>query len=114
MIDTADFVTERGSPIYTGRRPTEDAACVALARSAGAVIAGKTTTTEFALFTPTVTTNPHDPTRTPGGSSSGSAAAVAAGMVRAAYGTQTVGSVLRPGAFCGVVAWKGSLPVSSW
>ena len=108
VIDTADLPTGRGSPIYTGRRPTEDAACVALARAAGAVVAGKTTTTEFALFTPTATTNPHNGTRTPGGSSSGSAAAVAAGMVRAAYGTQTVGSVLRPAAFCGVVGFKGS------
>jgi len=108
VIDTADLPTGRGSPIYTGRHPTEDAACVALARAAGAVVAGKTTTTEFALFTPTATTNPHNGTRTPGGSSSGSAAAVAAGMVRAAYGTQTVGSVLRPAAFCGVVGFKGS------
>lgn len=108
VIDTADLPTGRGSPIYTGRRPTEDAACVALARAAGAVVAGKTTTTEFALFTPTATANPHDPTRTPGGSSSGSAAAVAAGMVRAAFGTQTVGSVLRPAAFCGVTGFKGS------
>ncbi|MEZ5409321.1 MAG: amidase [Acidimicrobiales bacterium] len=108
VIDTADLPTGRGSPIYTGRRPSEDAACVALARAAGAVVAGKTTTTEFALFTPTATTNPHNGTRTPGGSSSGSAAAVAAGMVRVAYGTQTVGSVLRPAAFCGVVGFKGS------
>lgn len=108
VIDTADLPTGRGSPIYTGRRPSEDAACVALARAAGAVVAGKTTTTEFALFTPTATTNPHNGTRTPGGSSSGSAAAVAAGMVRMAFGTQTVGSVLRPAAFCGVVGFKGS------
>ncbi len=108
VIDTFDFPTERGSPIYRGRRPAADAACVALARSAGAVVAGKTATTEFALFTPTVTTNPHNPARTPGGSSSGSAAAVAAGMVRAALGTQTVGSVLRPAAFCGVVGFKGT------
>ncbi len=108
VIDTADLPTGRGSPIYTGRRPTEDAACVALARAAGAVVAGKTATTEFALFTPTATTNPHNGTRTPGGSSSGSAAAVAAGMVRVAFGTQTVGSVLRPAAFCGVVGFKGS------
>ncbi|MDA3038994.1 MAG: amidase [Actinomycetota bacterium] len=108
VIDTHDFPTERGSPIYRDRRPTADAACVALARAVRAVIAGKTTTTEFALFAPTVTTNPHDPERTPGGSSSGSAAAVAAGMVRAAFGTQTVGSVLRPAAFCGVVGFKGT------
>lgn len=108
VIDTFDFATECGSPIYAGRRPAADAACVALARAAGAVVVGKTATTEFALFNPTVTTNPWDPTRTPGGSSSGSAAAVAAGMVRAAFGTQTVGSVLRPAAFCGVVGYKGS------
>ncbi len=108
VIDTADFPTERGSAIYQGRAPWEDAACVAMVKAAGAVIAGKTTTTEFALFAPTVTTNPHDPERTPGGSSSGSAAAVAAGMVRAAFGTQTVGSVLRPAAFCGVVGFKGT------
>lgn len=108
VIDTFDFPTERGSPIYRNRRPMADAACVALARAAGAVVAGKTATTEFALFTPTVTTNPHHPAHTPGGSSSGSAAAVAAGMVRAALGTQTVGSVLRPAAYCGVVGFKGT------
>lgn len=108
VIDTADFPTERGSAVYRGRRPGADAACVALARAAGAVVVGKTATTEFALFTPAVTTNPHDPGRTPGGSSSGSAAAVASGMVRAAFGTQTVGSVLRPAAFCGVVGFKGT------
>ena len=106
VIDTADFGTERGSPIYRGRRTDNDAACVAMARRAGAVVIGKTTTTEFALFTPAATTNPHDATRTPGGSSSGSAAAVAAGMVRAAFGTQTVGSVIRPAAYCGVVGFK--------
>lgn len=108
VIDTFDFPTERGSPIYRNRRPMADAACVALARAAGALVAGKTATTEFALFTPTVTTNPHQPAHTPGGSSSGSAAAVAAGMVRAALGTQTVGSVLRPAAYCGVVGFKGT------
>ena len=106
VIDTADLPTERGSPIHAGRRPGADAACVALARRAGAVVVGKTATTEFAYMTPTVTTNPHDPTRTPGGSSSGSAAAVADGMVRAALGTQTVGSVIRPAAYCGVVGFK--------
>ncbi|MEL7158502.1 MAG: amidase [Actinomycetota bacterium] len=106
VIDTADLPTERGSPIHAGRTTTNDAACVALARRAGALVVGKTATTEFALFTPTVTTNPHDPERTPGGSSSGSAAAVADGMVRAAFGTQTVGSVIRPAAFCGVVGFK--------
>ncbi len=106
VIDTADLPTERGSPIYRGRTTSNDAACVAVARGAGAVVVGKTHTTEFALFTPTVTTNPHDPDHTPGGSSSGSAAAVADGQVRAAFGTQTVGSVLRPAAYCGVVGFK--------
>ncbi len=106
VIDTADLPTERGSAIYAGRQPPADAACVALARRAGALVTGKTVTTEFALFRPGPTTNPHDPERTPGGSSSGSAAAVADGMVRAAFGTQTVGSVIRPAAFCGVVGFK--------
>jgi len=106
VIDTADLPTERGSPIYAGRATLNDASCVAMARQAGALITGKTATTEFALFTPTVTTNPHDALRTPGGSSSGSAAAVADGQVRAAFGTQTVGSVLRPAAYCGVVGFK--------
>jgi len=106
VIDTADLPTERGSSIYAGRTTENDAACVALARAAGATVVGKTATTEFALFTPTFTTNPHDPTRTPGGSSSGSAAAVADAQVRAAFGTQTVGSVLRPAAYCGVVGFK--------
>jgi Asp-tRNA(Asn)/Glu-tRNA(Gln) amidotransferase A subunit family amidase len=106
VIDTFDLPTERGSPIYAGRTTLNDAACVALAREAGAVVIGKTVTTEFALFTPNVTTNPHNPERTPGGSSSGSAAAVADGQVRAAFGTQTVGSVIRPAAYCGVVGFK--------
>jgi len=106
VINTYDLPTERGSPIYVGNQPTEDAACVALARDAGAVVTGKTVTTEFALFTPNVTRNPHDLNRTPGGSSSGSAAAVADGQVRSAFGTQTVGSVIRPAAFCGVVGFK--------
>ncbi len=106
VIDTADFPTERGSPIHAGRCPTSDAACVALVRAAGAVVAGKTVTTEFALFSPAGTANPYDSSRTPGGSSSGSAAAVAAGMCRMAFGTQTVGSVLRPAAYCGVVGFK--------
>ncbi|MCC6434567.1 MAG: amidase [Acidimicrobiales bacterium] len=106
VIDTAELPTERGSPIYRGRRAGVDAACVALARRAGAVVSGKTATTEFAVLTPTHTTNPHDETRTPGGSSSGSAAAVAAGMVRIAFGTQTAGSVIRPAAFCGVAGFK--------
>ncbi len=115
IIDTVEGTTERGSPIYRGRRAAADAACVALARAAGAVVAGKTATTEFAVLTPTVTTNPHDVTRTPGGSSSGSAAAVAAGMVRVAFGTQTAGSVIRPASFCGVAGFKPtyhSVPIS--
>ena len=106
VIDTADLPTERGSPIYANRSTSNDAACVAGARAAGAVVLGKTVTTEFALFTPNKTTNPHNPDRTPGGSSSGSAAAVADNQVRAAFGTQTVGSVLRPAAYCGVVGFK--------
>jgi amidase len=106
VIDTFDLPTERGSPIYAGRTTLNDAACVALAREAGAVVIGKTVTTEFALFTPNVTTNPHNLAHTPGGSSSGSAAAVADGQVRAAFGTQTVGSVVRPAAYCGVVGFK--------
>jgi amidase len=106
VIDTADLPTERGSPIYANRCTSNDAACVAGARAAGAVVLGKTVTTEFALFTPNKTTNPHNRERTPGGSSSGSAAAVADNQVRAAFGTQTVGSVLRPAAYCGVVGFK--------
>jgi amidase len=111
VIDTADLPTKRGSPIYADRITANDAACVALARRAGALIVGKTVTTEFALIEPGPTTNPHDPERTPGGSSSGSAAAVAAGMVRAGLGTQTVGSVIRPAAFCGVVGFKPTYQV---
>ena len=106
VINTFDLPTERGSPIYRENQPVSDAACVAMAREAGAVVTGKTVTTEFALFTPNITTNPYDPSRTPGGSSSGSAAAVADRQVRAAFGTQTVGSVIRPAAFCGVVGFK--------
>lgn len=106
IIDTADLPTSYGSPIYAGHRPSEDAAAVARLRAAGAVILGKTVTTEFALFQAGATTNPHDPSRTPGGSSSGSAAAVAAGTVPLAVGTQTAGSVVRPASFCGVVGVK--------
>jgi amidase len=108
IFDTADLPTEYGSPIYKGHRPAADAACVAAARAAGAVILGKTVTTEFATMVPAATVHPRDPGRTPGGSSSGSAAAVAAGMVRFAYGTQTVGSIIRPSAYCGVVGYKPS------
>jgi Asp-tRNA(Asn)/Glu-tRNA(Gln) amidotransferase A subunit family amidase len=106
VFDTGDYPTEFGSPLYAGRTPRRDAACVARLRAAGAVILGKTVTTEFAYFHPGKTRNPHDPARTPGGSSSGSAAAVAALMAPAAIGTQTNGSVIRPAAFCGVVGFK--------
>ena len=106
IFDTKDFPTEYGSPIHAGRRPHDDCAAVARLRSAGAVIIGKTVTTEFAYFHPGKTRNPHDPARTPGGSSSGSAAAVAAGMAPLAIGSQTNGSVIRPAAFCGVYGMK--------
>jgi Asp-tRNA(Asn)/Glu-tRNA(Gln) amidotransferase A subunit family amidase len=106
IFDTSDYPTEFGSPVWAGRTPRQDAAAVALLRAAGAVILGKTVTTEYAYFTPGKTRNPHDSTRTPGGSSSGSAAAVAAGMVPGAVGSQTNGSVIRPAAFCGVVGFK--------
>jgi len=109
IMDTADLPTEYGSPIYKGNRPKADAACVALSRAAGAVLMGKTVTTEFASRTPLgATTNPHNPQHTPGGSSSGSAAAVADFMVPLAFGTQTVGSVIRPAAFCGCIGYKPS------
>jgi len=106
VIDTVDLPTEMGSPIYRGNRAACDAACVAVARAAGAVILGKTVTAEFAGMFPGPTTNPRNPAHTPGGSSSGSAAAVADLMVPAAFGTQTGGSVLRPAAYCGVVGYK--------
>jgi Asp-tRNA(Asn)/Glu-tRNA(Gln) amidotransferase A subunit family amidase len=108
IIDTADYPTECGSPLVAGRRPRQDATVVTKLRAAGAVIIGKTVTTEFAYFHPGPTRNPHDHGRTPGGSSSGSAAAVAAQMVPLALGSQTNGSVIRPGAFCGVFAVKPS------
>jgi Asp-tRNA(Asn)/Glu-tRNA(Gln) amidotransferase A subunit family amidase len=108
LIDTVDMPTTYGSPIYRGHRPAADAACVALARAAGAVVLGKTVTTELATFTPGKTANPHNPAHTPGGSSSGSAAAVADGMAPLAFGTQTAGSVIRPGAYCGCIAYKPS------
>jgi Asp-tRNA(Asn)/Glu-tRNA(Gln) amidotransferase A subunit family amidase len=106
IIDTADMPTGYGSSLYEAFRPPRDAACVALARHAGALILGKTVTTEFAYFQPGKTRNPHDPDRTPGGSSSGSAAAVADGMVPLAFGTQTAGSIIRPASFCGCVGYK--------
>jgi amidase len=111
LIDTADMPTGYGSPIYEGHRPAADAACVALARAAGAVVLGKTVTTEFACFTPGKTTNPKNPAHTPGGSSSGSAAAVVDGMVPLAFGTQTAGSVIRPASYCGCVGYKPSFGV---
>ena len=106
IFDTADYPTECGSPIFAGRRPDADCAAVRKLREAGAVIIGKTVTTEFAYFNPGPTRNPRDLKRTPGGSSSGSAAAVAAGMVPLAIGSQTNGSVIRPAAFCGVFGIK--------
>ena len=106
IIDTAGMPTTYGSPIYEGHRPERDADCVAWLREAGAVVLGKTVTTEFATYQPPPTVNPHDPARTPGGSSSGSAAAVAAGMVPLAFGTQTAGSVIRPASFCGIAGFK--------
>jgi Asp-tRNA(Asn)/Glu-tRNA(Gln) amidotransferase A subunit family amidase len=108
IFDTQDFPTENGWPLHRGRRPAVDAAAVARLRRAGAVILGKTVTTECAYYFPGPTRNPHDITRTPGGSSSGSAAAVAANMVPIALGSQTNGSVIRPASFCGVFGGKPS------
>lgn len=108
IIDTVDYPTEYGTPIYAGRRTSWDAACVAAARAAGGVILGKTVTTELAYFNAGKTRNPHNAAHTPGGSSSGSAAAVADHMVPLTYGTQTGGSIIRPAAFCGVVGFKPS------
>ena len=106
IIDTFDMPTEWGTPIHKGRRPGRDAACVALSRKAGGVLLGKTVTTEFANLHPGPTRNPHDLTRTPAGSSSGSAAAVADFMVPIAIGTQTTGSTIRPASFCGVFGYR--------
>ena len=106
VLNTFDLPTQMGSPIYDGNQSRNDAACVALARKSGAVILGKTVTCELAGIAPGATTNPHDVTRTPGGSSSGSAAAVADFMVPLAFGTQTGGSVLRPASYCGIVGYK--------
>ncbi|MBI5318220.1 amidase [Bradyrhizobium sp.] len=108
IIDTADFPTEMGSPIYRGHRPRADAPVVAMLRRAGATIIGKTTTTAFAATDPTATLNPHNRAHTPGGSSSGSAASVGAGMIPLALGTQTGGSVIRPASYCGAAAIKPS------
>ncbi len=106
IIDTRDMPTCNGTPLHAGRQARSDAAIVAQLRQAGAVILGKTVTTELAVFAPGKTHNPHDPERTPGGSSSGSAAAVAAGMVPLAVGTQTAGSIIRPASYCGVFGFK--------
>jgi Asp-tRNA(Asn)/Glu-tRNA(Gln) amidotransferase A subunit family amidase len=108
IFDTRDMPTEDGTVLHAGRQPEEDATAVALLREAGAIILGKTVTTELAVYAPGKTRNPHDPECTPGGSSSGSAAAVAAGMVPLAIGTQTNGSVIRPASFCGVYGYKPS------
>jgi len=109
VLDTSDMPTEYGSEIYVGQHPSADSACVAALRAAGAVLLGKTTTTQFASPLPVGVRNPHDTDRTPGVSSSGSAAAVADFMVPLANGTQTGGSVILPAAFCGVVGYKASL-----
>ncbi len=108
IIDTADMPTENGAAADRGRVPSRDAWVVERLRSLGGVVFGKTVTTEYAWRHPGATVNPHDPAHTPGGSSSGSAAAVAAGIVPLALGTQTVGSVIRPAAYCGVVGLKPS------
>ncbi|TMJ90779.1 MAG: amidase [Alphaproteobacteria bacterium] len=109
IIETADMPTENGSPLFAGFRSERDGASVAALREAGAVIVGKTVTTEFASTEPRGTRNPHDLRRTPGGSSSGSAAAVVAGMVSAALGTQVIGSTIRPASYCGCVGFKVSV-----
>jgi Asp-tRNA(Asn)/Glu-tRNA(Gln) amidotransferase A subunit family amidase len=113
ILDTADMPTEHGSAFFQGRQPGKDATCVAALRAAGAIILGKTVTTELATLTPNKTRNPRNLEHTPGGSSSGSAAAVADGMVPLAVGTQTKGSVIRPAAFCGVYGFKPSFGLIS-
>jgi Asp-tRNA(Asn)/Glu-tRNA(Gln) amidotransferase A subunit family amidase len=111
IIDTADMPTEFGAELFAGRRPDRDAVIVHRLRAAGAVLIGKTVTSQYALFVPGPTKNPHDAMRTPGGSSSGSAAAVAAKLAPVALGTQTNGSIIRPASYCGVVGFKPSLGV---
>jgi Asp-tRNA(Asn)/Glu-tRNA(Gln) amidotransferase A subunit family amidase len=113
IIDTADMPTQNGSALFKGYQPAKDATCVAVLRAAGAVVIGKTVTTELANTTPNKTRNPHNPAHTPGGSSSGSAAGVAAKMIPLGLGTQTGGSVIRPGSFCGVHAMKPTLGLIS-
>jgi Asp-tRNA(Asn)/Glu-tRNA(Gln) amidotransferase A subunit family amidase len=111
IIDTADFATDYGSPIYRGHRPFADASVTAMVRRAGGIVLGKTVTTEFAFRKPAGTRNPHHREHTPGGSSSGSAAAVGAGMLPIAIGTQTGGSVVRPAAYCGIAGFKPSYKI---
>lgn len=106
LIDTIEFPASYGSPIYAGHQPAWDAPCVVQTKIQGGIIIGKTVTTEFAAFHPGKTVNPHHPAHTPGGSSSGSAASVADGMIPMAFGTQTVASIYRPASFCGVVGFK--------
>jgi len=106
IVDSADFPSEYNTPIWAGNRPRADAACIGMTKEAGGVVIGKTVTTEFANIHPGPTRNPHDPARTPGGSSQGSAAAVADGMVPLAIGTQTTGSTIRPASYCGIVGYK--------
>ena len=113
IIDTADYPTGYGSPIYERHQPSMDAACVALLKEAGGIVLGKTVTTEFAYFQPGPTANPHNLAHTPGGSSSGSAAAVAAGMAPLALGSQTAGSLIRPASYCGVWGYKPSFGLFS-
>jgi Asp-tRNA(Asn)/Glu-tRNA(Gln) amidotransferase A subunit family amidase len=108
IFDTADLPTQYGSPVYANNRPAADATAVVMTREAGGIIIGKTVTTQFASLVPSATRNPRNLAHTPGGSSAGSAAAVAAGMVPLAFGTQTAGSVIRPAGFCGVAAFKPS------
>lgn len=108
IIDTRDYATERGTVLHEGRKPATDATLVSLLKEAGAIILGKTVTTELAVYAPGKTTNPHNSEHTPGGSSSGSAAAVSAAMAPLAVGTQTNGSVIRPASYCGVYAFKPS------
>jgi Asp-tRNA(Asn)/Glu-tRNA(Gln) amidotransferase A subunit family amidase len=115
IFDTSDFPTAYGSPIYSGHQPSTEAAMVAIVREAGGLVAGKSVTTEFAYLQPSPTLNPAAPGRTPGGSSSGSAAAVAAGLVPLAVGSQTGGSTIRPASYCGIAGFKpsfGVLPTS--
>jgi len=108
IFDTADLPTQYGSPVYANHRPAADATAVVMTRQAGGIVLGKTVTTQFASLVPSATRNPRNLAHTPGGSSAGSAAAVGAGMVPLAFGTQTAGSVIRPAAFCGVTAFKPS------